>query len=302
MASSVDVETDVLFDIRCALYTGNYQQCVNEAHKLKVGSDLKTEKDVILYRAYIAQRKYGVILSEVTSSSPPEIQAVKLLADYLANEQRRDRILSELESKMSANIELTNNTFLLIAATILFHENNYDTALRTLHQSDSLECIALAIEILLKMDRVDYAKKELKRMQEIDEDHILTQLAQAWLNIAIGGDKYQDAYYTFQELSDKFIPTPLLLNGQAVCQMAQGRFEDAEGLLLEALDKDSNNAETLINLIVSSQHNGKQPEVTNRYFAQLKDGHQSHPFIKEYSAKETEFDRLCRNYALSVST
>ena len=34
MASHGD--TDVLFDIRTALYTGNYQQCITEAQKLKV--------------------------------------------------------------------------------------------------------------------------------------------------------------------------------------------------------------------------------------------------------------------------
>jgi len=35
----------------------------------------------------------------------------------------REKILAELDSKMGANLELSNSTFLLMAASILFHEN-----------------------------------------------------------------------------------------------------------------------------------------------------------------------------------
>lgn len=58
------------------------------------------ERDVLMYRAYLAQvastllfpftlylfymqRKYAVVLNEVTKSSPVEVRAVRLLAEYL---------------------------------------------------------------------------------------------------------------------------------------------------------------------------------------------------------------------------
>ena len=79
--------------------------------------------------------------------------------------------------------------------------------------------------------------------------------------MALGGDKVQEAYYIYQEMIDKLGSTALLLNGQAVTFLAQGKYAEAEAALAEAIEKDPNNPETLVNMIVLAHHQGKQPEV-----------------------------------------
>lgn len=84
----------------------------------------------------------------------------------------------------------------------------------------------------------------------MDEDSTLTQLAGAWTNIALGGEKAHDAYYAFQELMDKTQTSPILLNGAAAAHLAQQKWEEADGAVKEATEKDINCPETLINQIM----------------------------------------------------
>ena len=123
----------------------------------------------------------------------------------------------------------------------------------------------------------------------------------------------QEAYYIYQEMIDKMGGTSVLLNGQAVTFLAQGKYSEAEAALNEAMEKDPNNADTLVNMIVLSQHQGKAPEVgqflnlfltnehyqvSNRYLSQLKDMDPNHGFVVKLNKKEEDFDRMVKQYAI----
>lgn len=47
--------------------------------------------------------------------------------------------MAELDKKMAKSVDVSNTTFLLMAASVYFHDQNPDAALRALHQGDSLE-------------------------------------------------------------------------------------------------------------------------------------------------------------------
>ncbi len=81
---------DELFEVKNAFYLGNYQQCIVEAQKCRPSTDEgKLLRDSLVYRSYIAQKKYSIPLEEITGTSPSGLQAVKLFADYMAHERKR---------------------------------------------------------------------------------------------------------------------------------------------------------------------------------------------------------------------
>ncbi|XP_022900822.2 coatomer subunit epsilon [Onthophagus taurus] len=291
-------DVDELFEIKNFFYIGNYQQCIKEAQELRKTStpEVAVEKLIFMYRSFIAQNKFLVVLDEIKPSSNPKLQSIKLLAEYMSNKSKRDTIVTQLDEKLSANANIEDEMLILVAATIYQRENNLEAAYRLLHTIDNLEASAMIIDILLKINRLDLANSKLTEMKEKDDDATLTQLAQSWVHCAAGKDDLRNAYYIYQDLIDKYGSTPLLLNGQAVTYIAQGKFEEAEAALMEALDKDPNYPDTLVNMVVLSQHMSKS-DGAKRYLAQLKDSHAEHPFLKDLEGKEREFERICMQYA-----
>ncbi|TYI26547.1 hypothetical protein ES332_A05G120600v1 [Gossypium tomentosum] len=285
---------DHLFNLRNNFYLGSYQAAINNSDLPNLSPDDAVERDCLVYRSYIAFGSYQLVINEIDSSAATPLQAVKLLALYLSNPHDKESTISSLKEWL-ADPAIGNNLILRLIAGIIFtHEEDYNEALKHTNAGGTMELHALNVQIFIKMHRSDYAERQLRVMQQIDEDHTLTQLANAWLNLAVGGSKIQEAYLIFQDFSEKYPMTGLILNGKAVCCMHMGNFDEAETLLLEALNKDAKDPETLANLVVCSLHLGKS---SSRYLSQLKLTHPEHILVKRASSAEDSFERAVQSVA-----
>lgn len=291
-------EVSELIDVENAFYIGNYQTCINECNKIPKPS---LEKDIFMYRSYIAQHKYRVVLDEIKPTNDTPLLALRYLAEFMSNTSRKEAIVLIFDEKFQEDINSLDVIWIIIGAIIYINEESYETAMRILVGNFNLECLSLHLHCLLKMARVDLAKQAVTTMQEKDDDATLTQLSQAWLNIQIGGEKLQDAFFIFQDLCDKFSPTLLLLNGQAVCYIGQQKYEDAEQVLRECLNRDPNNYDTLINLLALSQQKDKNNSQFSRYLSQILDEHKNSTLAIAYNKRLAEFDRLVLQFGPSNS-
>ncbi|XP_078433320.1 coatomer subunit epsilon-1-like [Wolffia australiana] len=286
---------DHLFVLRNNFYVGAYQAVISGAEQLpRLSPEEDDERDCLIYRAYIAQGSYQLAIQDISDSASTSLQAVKFLARYLDPTENKDSVISSLKEWLNDIAIGSNPTLRLVAGTIFMHEQDYNEALKHTNAGGTMELHALNVQIYLKMHRPDHAEKQLKIMQQIDEDHTLTQLATAWHALAVGGSKIQEAYLIFQDFSEKYVMTGLILNGKAVCCMLMGNFDEAETLLLDALTKDPRDPETLANLIVCSLHLGKS---SARYLSQLKLHHPQHMFVKRLSAAEDAFEQAFQSVA-----
>ncbi|KAL2473901.1 Coatomer subunit epsilon-1 [Forsythia ovata] len=279
---------DPLFGLRNSFYLGAYQAAINNSDIPNLSADDAVERDSLVYRSYIALGSYQLVINEIDSSAATPLQAIKLLALYLSSPDNKETTISSLQEWLGDPAIGNNPILRLIAGIIFMHEQDFNEALKHTNAGGTMDLHALNVQIFLKMHRSDYAEKQLRIMQQIDEDHTLTQLANAWLNLAVGGSKIQEAYLIFQDFSEKYQMTSLILNGKAICCMHMGTFDEAESLLLEALNKDAKDPETLANLVVCSLHLGKP---SSRYLSQLTLSHPDHILVKRAKTAEESFDR-----------
>jgi coatomer protein complex subunit epsilon len=79
----------------------------------------------------------------------------------------------------------------------------------------------------------------------------------------------------------------------------QGEYDTAETLLMEAMSKNSQDSDAMVNLIVCSQLMGKPADVISRYMTQLRSTAPHCKWLATSAAMEASFDRFAVQYSVA---
>jgi len=289
---------DELFEVRNLFTLGNYAGAVNAAISLRPStSAASVDRDVYLYRCYVCQRNYGLVLAETEGEkgSDPSIAAVRTLALFKkasGDAEAEKSSIEEVQKWIESGSAVANSVQQIVAGIILISQNKIDEAMKVLHNSLSLEAMSLMIQCYLMMNRVDLAETQLRTMQRTDDDATITQLAATRFYLAQGGERIGDALAILNDLTDKYGSTPALLSAQAVCNMRTGNWVEAEKQLLQASERAITEPEVFVNLAVCALHTGKPKEVVERYITQLRAMEPNHPWLAARADFEKRFDDI----------
>ncbi|KAF1918487.1 coatomer epsilon subunit-domain-containing protein [Ampelomyces quisqualis] len=281
-----------LINIHSAFHAGAFQQ-VLDFDTSSFSSSNALPVRVLQLRSKIALGHAKDVSAELASEQTPDLIAVKLLADQ---EQGKDVIsqakkLAEQHGQENLNVQLLGGIVLEKAG-----ETEEALALLSKHQG-SLDAVALIVQIHLSQNRTDLASKEAQRARKWAQDSLLVNIAESWVGMREGGDKYQSAFYVFEELAQTSqSQSPHSLVAQAVSELHLGRLPEAEAALQQAIAIDPKSADTIANLVVLNTLLGRSSE-TAVLKEQLAAADGEHRALRDWKEKKGEFEKAAAKYA-----
>lgn len=89
------------------------------------------EQDCYMWRAYIAQQKYRVVLDGINANDQSVLQGIRKIAEYLAFPEKRPNVLKYFDDKFSEDFEDDYKHIWCISAGSVYHnEGLYENALK----------------------------------------------------------------------------------------------------------------------------------------------------------------------------
>ncbi|EED21528.1 Coatomer subunit epsilon, putative [Talaromyces stipitatus ATCC 10500] len=290
-----------LVNIHNAFHQGQYQTVI-DFDTTSFSSENALPSRILQLRAKIALKQTKDVLSEIEAETNndddvPDLAAVKALALQVAGNTEEALALAQ----KLAETKSENATVQVLVGTVLQAQGLTEEALALLgrHQGN-LEAVALTVQIYLQTNRVDLAVKEVSAAKRWAQDSLLVNIAESWVGLRVGGEKYQSAFYVYEELaSNPNTTAPLSIVGQAIAELHLGRLPEAEAALTSALEKYSEDVELIANTIVLNVLTGKD---TAELKSRLESLQPSHVLITDLAEKSSFFDTAAAKYVPKVSS
>ncbi|PCG92722.1 Tetratricopeptide-like helical [Penicillium occitanis (nom. inval.)] len=287
-----------LVNIHNAFHQGQYQTVIDfDTSSFSPENALPSR--ILQLRARIALGQTEDVLTDIEGETDdvPDLAAVKALAQQVAGNTEEALALAQ----KLAETQSENATVQVLAGTVLQAQGQTEEALALLgkHQGN-LEAVALSVQIYLQTNRVDLAIKEVAAAKRWAQDSLLVNIAESWVGLRVGGEKYQSAFYVYEELASNPNSTaPLSIVGQAIAELHLGRFPEAEAALTAALEKYPEDVELIANTIVLNVLTGKD---TTELTLRLESLQPSHALITDLAEKSSFFDTAAAKYVPKVSS
>ena len=115
-------QESVLFSLRNLFAVGNYQTVINDASSISsmFSPEAKLEAQSYLYRSYIAQGKYNLVMNDIgTNNTEAPLQAIYLLASCLSDVQKNPNNAASYVAKANALLEEGANRINPIVQVVL---------------------------------------------------------------------------------------------------------------------------------------------------------------------------------------
>ncbi|KAK5657317.1 hypothetical protein OQA88_3381 [Cercophora sp. LCS_1] len=277
-----------LINIHNYFHQGQFQEVIDfDVSALSPENALPAR--VLQLRARIALGQADDALADVQGESEPELLAVGALAEQALG--RSSAAVKTIEKLASSAAD--NTTVQVVGGTVLQAAGKSEEALALLSQHQgSLEAVALIVQIHLQQNRTDLAVKEVAAARRWAQDSLLVNLAESWVGLRLGGEKYQQAFYVFEELAQAPATSSVRsLVSQAVAELHLGRTEEAQSALEQAVAKEPQFAEAIANLLVLGVITGKPADVSS-----LASVDPNHPFLTDLAEKSELFDKAATKY------
>ncbi|KAK1771103.1 coatomer epsilon subunit-domain-containing protein [Phialemonium atrogriseum] len=284
-----------LINIHNHFHQGQYQEVVDfDTSSLSPENSLPAR--VLQLRARIALGQAEDVVADVQGEDEPELAAVGALAELSLG--KTDSAVRTVEKLAASSAD--NAVVQAVGGAVLQAAGKSEEALALLSQHQgNLEAVALIAQIHLQQNRNDLALKEVASARRWAQDSLLVNLAEAWLGLRLGGEKYQQAFYVFEELAQAPSTSSVRsLVSQAVAEVHLGRTEEAQAALDQAIKKEPEFAEAIANLLVLTVITGKDPTELASSLAKVDS---QHPLLVDLAEKSDLFDKAASKYKAKVA-